>query len=56
MKVKIEADLKLNETETLKAISKALLEWEVAELMKAFPAGEHFKMESQAGNIVITKL
>lgn len=40
MKIKIEADMPtLTEGQTLRAIAKAITEWEVAELMKAFPAG-----------------
>ena len=56
MKIKIEADLALNEKETLQAISKALVQREVKELLEAFPPGEHFTMERPEGKIVITKL
>jgi hypothetical protein len=55
MKIKIEADLSVNEKQTLRLISSALLRPEVAELMQAFPAGESFKMESPNGTIVLTK-
>ncbi len=55
MKVKIEADLAMNEQKTLQAISSALLKKEVRELMEAFPAGEYFKMERPEGSITITK-
>jgi hypothetical protein len=56
MKIKIEADLTLNEKETLQAIRSALQKSETLELLKAFPAGEHFNMENEAGKIVFTKL
>ncbi len=56
MKVKIEADLALTEKRTLPEVAKAIQQKEVTELMEAFPPGEHFKMESQAGTIIITKL
>lgn len=56
MKIKIEADLKLNGKDTLKEIAKAIKQPEVAELMEAYPPGEHFNMESPLGKIIITKL
>lgn len=56
MKIKIEADLSVNEKQTLIMISNALKQREVAELMEAFPPGEHFKMERPEGTITITKL
>jgi hypothetical protein len=55
MKVKIEADLVLNEKETLQAVAGALVRREVRELMEAFPPGEHFTMERPEGTIIITK-
>jgi len=56
MKIKIEADLSVNEKKTLQMISSALLQREVAELMEAFPPGGHFTMERPEGTITITKL
>lgn len=56
MKIKIEADLNLNEKETLMAIAAALRKWEVAKLMEAYRPGDHFNMENETGKIVITKL
>lgn len=56
MKVKIEADLALTEKRTLQEVAKAIQKPEVTELMEAFPSGEHFKMDSPAGTITITKL
>lgn len=57
MKIKIEADMPtLAEGQTLRAIAKALTEWEVAELMKGYSPGECFKMENERGSIVITKM
>lgn len=57
MKIKIEADVKdADAKKTLVAIAGALLTKEAAELMEAFPPGEHFKMESSMGSITLTKL
>lgn len=56
MKIKIEADFALNERQTLRAIVDALKTKECLELLEAFPEGEHFKMDNQYGQIVITKL
>lgn len=56
MKVKIEADLAMNEKDTLQAIAGALLKKETRELLEAFPAGERFKMERPEGTIFIMKI
>lgn len=58
MKIRIEADLALDENEILSAVAEALKKPDVLQLMECVGPGEHFQIawEIEAGKIFITKM
>lgn len=53
MKLKIEIDCPAH-VDAIKAVKNALARKETKEMIDAFPAGEHFKMEDDQQKIAIT--